>query len=463
MSTSASALRLYNTLSRRVEPFVPLDASSPTMYVCGPTVYNYVHIGNARGPVVFGVLAALLRRRFGALRYARNITDVDDKINAAAKELGTPISAITDKYAAAYREDMAALGVDGDFAPDIEPAATAHIPQIVAMIERLIAEGHAYAAEGHVLFAVASFDGYGKLSRRDTEDMLAGARIEVAPYKRDPGDFVLWKPSTDDLPGWDSPWGRGRPGWHIECSAMAEAHLGPTIDIHAGGVDLQFPHHENEVAQSECAHGGAPFARWWLHNGMLNFGGAKMAKSVGNIQRVHDLVRAHPPEALRYALLSAHYRQPLDWSDGLIEQSVRTLDRLYGTLRDLAGVDADAVIPAGIEAALDDDLNTPAALAELARIAGDARKAATPADRAALKAQLLGAGRVLGLLQQAPAAWFARGAPNDDDARIQALIDERVAAKQARDFARADAIRDQLAAEGILLEDTPQGARWKRA
>jgi len=455
----AMTLSLYNTLTRRVEPFAPLDPACPTMYVCGPTVYNYVHIGNARGPVVFGVLAALLRRRFGGLRYARNITDVDDKINAAAKALGTPISAITDKYAAAYREDMAALGVDGDFAPDIEPAATAHMPQMIAMIERLIADGHAYAAEGHVLFAVASFDGYGKLSRRDPEEMLAGARVEVAPYKRDPGDFVLWKPSTDDLPGWDSPWGRGRPGWHIECSAMAATHLGTTIDLHAGGVDLQFPHHENEVAQSECAHGGQVFARWWLHNGMLNFGGAKMAKSVGNIQRVHDLVRAHPPEALRYALLSAQYRQPLEWSDALIEQSVRTLDRLYGTLRDLADVEADAVIPAGIEAALDDDLNTPAALAE----AGEARKAASTADRMQLKAELLGAGRVLGLLQQDPAAWFARGASNDDDARIQALVDERVSAKQARDFARADAIRQQLADEGVLLEDTPQGVRWKRA
>ena len=456
------SLHLYNTMTRRAEPFVPLDPASPTMYVCGPTVYNYVHIGNARGPVVFGVLAALLRRRFGGLRYARNITDVDDKINAAAKELGTPIATITDRFSAAYREDMAALGVSGDFAPDIEPAATAHMPQMIAMIERLIGDGHAYAAEGHVLFAVASFDGYGKLSRRDPDDMLAGARVEVAPYKRDAGDFVLWKPSTEDLPGWDSPWGRGRPGWHIECSAMAEAHLGDTIDIHAGGVDLQFPHHENEVAQSECAHGGAPFARWWLHNGMLNFGGAKMSKSVGNIERIHDLVRAHPPEALRYALLSAQYRQPLEWSDSLIEQSVRTLDRLYGTLRDLGDVDADAVIPASIEAALDDDLNTTAALAEIARIAGEARKASDAATRKDLKGQLLGAGLVLGLLQQTPAEWFARGASNDDDARIQALIDERIAAKVARDFARADAIRQQLADEGVLLEDTAAGVRWVR-
>jgi len=452
-------LRLHNSLTRRVEAFEPLDPGCPTMYVCGPTVYNYVHIGNARGPVVFGVLAALLRRRHGALRYARNITDVDDKINTAAREAGVPISTITDRFAAAYREDMAALGVAP---PDIEPEATRHIPQIVAMIERLIAEGHAYAAEGHVLFSVGTFDGYGKLSRRDPEDMLAGARVEVAPYKRDPGDFVLWKPSSDDLPGWDSPWGRGRPGWHIECSAMAAAHLGQTIDIHAGGVDLQFPHHENEIAQSECAHGGRTFARTWLHNGMLTLSGAKMSKSLGNIEKVHDLVRAHPPEALRYALLSAHYRQPLDWSDGLIEQSVRTLDRLYGTLRDLGDVDAEAVIPQAIEDALDDDLNTPAALAELARIAGGARKAASAADRRRLKSELLGAGLALGLLQQSPQAWFARGASGDDDKRIQALIDARTAAKQARDFARADAIRDQLAGEGILLEDTPQGVRWKR-
>ena len=457
------SLRLYNSLTRQVEPFQPLDPAAPTMYVCGPTVYNYVHIGNARGPVVFGVLAALLRRRYGALKYARNITDVDDKINAAALEQGVPISAITDRFAAAYREDMAALGVAGEFAPDIEPTATGHIAQMVEMIQGLVDSGHAYAAEGHVLFAVASFPGYGKLSRRDTEEMLAGARVEVAPYKRDPGDFVLWKPSTPELPGWDSPWGRGRPGWHIECSAMAGTHLGRTIDIHAGGIDLQFPHHENEIAQSECAHGGAVFARYWLHNGMLNLGGAKMSKSLGNIEKVHDLVRGHPPEALRYALLSAHYRQPLDWTDALIEQSVRTLDRLYGTLRDLAAIEAAPAIPQAVEDALDDDLNTPLALAEIARIAGEARKATDPSGQARLKAELLGAGLALGLLQQAPEAWFNRGASGDDDARIQALVDERAAAKKARDFARADAIRDQLAGEGILLEDTPQGVRWKRA
>ena len=466
-------LRLHNNLTRRVETFAPLDpVAGPTLYVCGPTVYNYAHIGNARGPVVFDVLAALLRRRYGALRYARNITDVDDKINAAAQAQGVPIATITDRFAAIYRQDMAALGVTP---PDLEPEATAHIPQIVAMIERLIGNGHAYAAEGHVLFAVASFAGYGKLSRRDPEEMLAGARVEVAPYKRDPGDFVLWKPSSDDLPGWDSPWGRGRPGWHIECSAMAAAHLGPTIDIHAGGVDLQFPHHENEIAQSECAHGGATFARFWLHNGMLNFGGAKMSKSLGNIETVHALIARHPPEALRYALLSAHYRQPLDWSDALIEQSVRTLDRLYGTLRDLDGIQAAAAIPAAIEEALDDDLNTPQALAEVSRIAAAARQLLAPAGAAdatrdaqleaqlrQAKSDLLGAGLALGLLQQTPTAWFNRGAGDGDDARIQALIDERSAAKKSRDFARADTIRQQLADEGVVLEDTPQGVRWKR-
>lgn len=454
------SLHLFNSLTRRVESFAPLNPDRPTMYLCGPTVYNFVHIGNARGPVVFGVLADVLRRRYGGLDYARNITDIDDKINNAARERGVPIGEITARFTAAYLDDMAALGVKPQ---NIQPEATAHVPHIIEMIQRLIDAGHAYEAEGHVLFAVGTFAGYGKLSRRDPEELLAGARIDVAPYKRDAGDFVLWKPSTDDLPGWESPWGRGRPGWHIECSAMAAAHLGETIDIHAGGVDLQFPHHENEIAQSECAHGGKIFARYWLHNGMLNFGGAKMAKSVGNIQRVHDLVQQYPPEALRFSLLSAHYRQPLEWSDGLIEQSVRTLDRLYGTLRDLADVDAEPAIPATIEAALDDDLNTPQVMAEIARIAGDARKAVSADEKARLKSELLGAGLALGLLQQDPAAWFARGTEEGDDARIQALIDERLAAKKARDFARADAIRNQLAGEGILLEDTPQGVRWKRA
>lgn len=436
------------------------------MYVCGPTVYNYVHIGNGRGPVVFDVLAKALRRRYGEVVYARNITDVDDKINAAAIEQQVPISAITDEFTKAYRDDMHALGV---VPPDLEPAVTDNMDAIIAMIEQLIANGNAYEAEGHVLFAVDSFADYGKLSGRNQDEMLAGARVEVAPYKRNAGDFVLWKPSSSELPGWSSPWGRGRPGWHIECSAMAAQHLGETIDIHAGGIDLQFPHHENEIAQSVCAHGGKTFARWWLHNGMLNFGGAKMSKSVGNIERIHDLVQQYPSEALRFALLSAQYRQPLEWSDNLITQAIKTLDRLYGTLRDVANIDAEAIIPSEVEDALDDDLNTPAVMALIAGYASEIRQllaAASPdaTQLATLKSKLLGAGLAMGLLQQPPAEWFARGvSDSDDDARIQALVDERVAAKAAKDFARADALRDQLQAEGITLEDTPQGVRWRRS
>ena len=466
------AIRLFNSLSRQLEAFEPAQPDRVTMYVCGPTVYNYAHIGNARGPVVFGVLADLLRRHYPTVIYARNITDVDDKINQSAIEQQVPITAITEKFTAIYREDMGALGVK---LPDIEPHATHHIADIIAMIERLIAKGHAYAADGHVLFQVSTYAAYGTLSRRSTDEMLAGARVEVAPYKREGGDFVLWKPSTPELPGWDSPWGRGRPGWHIECSAMCHAHFGDTIDIHAGGVDLQFPHHENEIAQSQCAS-GTTFARWWLHNGMLTFDGSKMSKSVGNIRTVHELLQDYPAEALRYALLSAHYRQPLDWSPTLIEQSINTLDRLYGTLRDLDGVVAAPVLPEAVEAALADDLNTPAALAELSRLAaearaaqrefvqvtGDAAVAVAIAKARDAKAQLLGAGAALGLLQQSADAWFGKGAANDDDARIDALVVERSSAKKARDFARADAIRDELAAAGIVLEDTPQGVRWSR-
>jgi len=469
------ALRLYNSLTRRVEPFVPADPKRVTMYLCGPTVYSYVHIGNARGPVVFDVLARLLRRQYPGLVYARNITDVDDKINAAAQEAGVPIAAVAETYAAIYRQDMAKLGVAP---PDVEPLATQHIAAIIAMCESLIASGHAYAADGHVLFDVAKFGDYGKLSGRSTDELIAGARIEVAPYKKNPADFVLWKPSTPELPGWDSPWGRGRPGWHIECSAMAAAHLGDVIDIHAGGVDLVFPHHENEIAQSRCAHGTKTFARFWLHNGMLTFGGAKMSKSIGNVKQLHALLEKYPSEALRYALLSAHYRQPLDWSEALIEQSIATLDRLYGTLRDLAGLEASfnpdpASGAADFVPALEDDFNTPQALAVLNRVAAFARhildKSSRPlgtAERAELanaKADLLGCGELLGLLQQDPEAWFKRGAEQVDAAHVENLIEARRAARDSRDFARADAIRDELAAMGIAIEDGPQGTRWKVA
>jgi len=452
-------ISLYNGLTRRLEPFVPLDPQRVTMYVCGPTVYNYVHIGNGRPPVVFDVLARLLRRHYPQVVYARNITDVDDKINAAAQQQGVPISTITDRFAQAFRDDMAGLGVAP---PDVEPHATAHIGQIITMIEALIAGGHAYAAEGHVLFEVGTYPAYGALSGRDTDELIAGARVEVAPYKKNPGDFVLWKPSPPELPGWDSPWGRGRPGWHIECSAMSAAHLGDTIDIHAGGVDLQFPHHENEIAQSTCAHGGKVFARYWLHNGMLTFGGRKMSKSLGNVLLVHELLKQHPAEALRLMLLRGHYRQPLDWSDDAIAQAVNTLDSWYRVLRDLADVDVGAgplPVPARVEAALCDDLNTPQALAELSQLADAARHAGS----AEAKAALLGGGALLGLLQQAPQAWFQRGENTIDAAHVEALLQQRRDARAARDFARADAIRDELGAMGVLIEDSAQGTRWSVA
>jgi cysteinyl-tRNA synthetase len=453
-------ISLYNSLSRRTEPFAPLDPERVTMYLCGPTVYNYVHIGNARGPVVFDVLARLLRRHFPNVMYARNITDVDDKINAAALQQNVPIGTITDRFTQAYREDMAALGVAP---PDMEPHATTHIGSIIAMIEKLIARHHAYAAEGHVLFDVGSFPAYGELSGRDTDELIAGSRVAVAAYKRSPGDFVLWKPSTPDLPGWESPWGVGRPGWHIECSAMSAAHLGETIDIHAGGIDLLFPHHENEIAQSTCAHGGKTFARWWMHNGMLTFDGRKMSKSLGNVLLVHELLKQEPAEVLRLRLLSGHYRQPLDWSDGALKQAVNTLDGWYRVLRDLACVDVSAAelpVPERVEAALCDDLNTPQALAELSVLADAARQSGS----AEAKAALLGGGALLGLLQQDAESWFKRGSEQGiDDATVDALIEERRAARLARDFKRADQIRDELAAMNITIEDGAQGTRWSVA
>ncbi|MEO7073518.1 MAG: cysteine--tRNA ligase [Rhodanobacter sp.] len=453
------SISLYNSLTRRIEPFVPLNPAQVTMYLCGPTVYNYVHIGNARGPVVFDVLVRLLRRHYPVVRYARNITDVDDKINAAALAQGVPIGTISERFAQAYRDDMAGLGVA---APDLEPRATTHIAQIIAMIQVLLARGHAYAVDGHVLFDVGSYPAYGALSGRDTNELLAGSRIEVAAYKRSPGDFVLWKPSTPDLPGWDSPWGRGRPGWHIECSAMSAAHLGTTIDIHAGGVDLLFPHHENEIAQSTCAHGGAVFARWWLHNGMLTFDGRKMSKSLGNVLLVHELLREHPAEALRLRLLSGHYRQPLDWSAAAIQQATATLDGWYRVLREIETIplsEAPQPIPARLEAALCDDLNTPQALAELAVLADHARREPSPASKAAL----LSGASALGLLQQPVQAWFRRGESAVDAARIEDMLQQRRAAREQRDFARADAIRDELTAMGIAIEDSAGGTRWSVA
>ncbi|MGD8326638.1 MAG: cysteine--tRNA ligase [Sphingomonadales bacterium] len=459
------SLSLYNTLSRKKDAFAPADPKRVTLYVCGPTVYNYAHIGNARPPVVFDVLVRLLRARYGAehVVYARNITDVDDKINASAHERGVDISVITKEYEAAYLEDMQALGVAD---PDIAPHATAHIPQMIAMMESLIEKGFAYAAEGHVLFNVEKFDAYGALSRRDMDEMIAGARVEVAPYKKNAADFVLWKPSDETQPGWDSPWGRGRPGWHLECSAMIEEHLGKTIDIHGGGHDLIFPHHENELAQSCCAHDGAPLARYWMHNGFLNMGTEKMSKSLGNVRLVREILEDAPGEAIRMALLSGHYRQPLEWTPELLTRSKAALDRYYQILRDVKDITpVETSVPDAFQTALEDDLNTPKALAELSALAKALAKAETADEKAKAKGALLAAGALIGLLQGDPETWFstARGDSELSADDIEALLEERRQARKDRDFARADAIRDELGEKGVAIEDKGDGTtlwRW---
>ena len=456
-------IRLYNTLSREKQEFEPLDPSRVTMYVCGPTVYNYAHIGNARPAVIFDLLQRLLKQYYAEVVYARNITDVDDKINQAAAELGVPIAEISSKYADAYHADMAAVGVK---LPDIEPRATDHIEQMLNMIQRLVDTGHAYEAEGHVLFDVESFDKYGALSGRDLREMLAGSRVEVAPFKRNPGDFVLWKPSVEPLPGWDSPWGWGRPGWHLECSVMAETHLGDTIDIHGGGQDLVFPHHENERAQSMCSHDGQAFARYWMHNGFVTVEKRKMSKSLGNTLVVHELLKNHSGEALRYLLLSAHYRQPLDWSEQELERARRTLDRLYGVLRTAADkfgpFQANERPGEGFLAALSDDLNTPEALAEFNRIARELARAKTQETAQAAAGELLAAADLIGLLQSTPDAWFGADAQDPESAAIEALIEKRNQARANRDFAAADALRDKLTAMGVVLEDAGGVTRWRR-
>ena len=456
-------IKLHDTRQGRKVTFTPLEDGRVTMYLCGPTVYNYAHIGNARPAVVFDLLARLLRRRY-TLKFARNFTDVDDKINAASQESGKPIGEITEKFKRAYNEDMGALGV---LPPDVEPCATDHIDDMIAMIETLLEKGHAYEADGHVLFDVESNPDYGSLSKRNLREMIAGARVEVAPYKKAAHDFVLWKPSTPDLPGWESPWGRGRPGWHIECSAMAEKHLGTTIDIHAGGTDLVFPHHENEMAQSTCAHDGAVFARYWLHNGFLSMDHEKMSKSLGNVLLVHDLIKTIPGEVMRMALLSAHYRQPLDWSAETIEQARKMLDRLYGAVR---GIDVDedrrrsAEPPAALVAALEDDLNTPKAMAEFFALARELNKANDDDERLRLAATMYAAGDLMGLLQSDAEAWFAGhvdGELSADD--IESIIEKRQMAKQQKDYAAADRYRDELQAAGVRIEDGPDGTTWRRA
>ena len=451
-------LKIHDTLSREKVAFEPRDEKNVRMYVCGPTVYDFAHIGNARPVVVFDVLYRLLKSLYPKVTYVRNITDVDDKINAKAKETGQSIGDITEATTKIFHQDMAALGA---LDPDFEPRATEHIDGMIALVEKLIASGHAYEAESHVMFDVPSMASYGGLSKLNRKELVAGARVEVAPYKKDPADFVLWKPSTDDLPGWDSPWGRGRPGWHLECSVMSEKFLGPEFDIHGGGQDLIFPHHENEIAQSTCT-GDAEFAKYWMHNGYLMAEGEKMSKSLGNFYTVHELLDEFPGEAIRLALLKTHYRQPLDFTKEGLAEAKRELDGFYGALR---GLDAstDAMENPTLIDALSDDLNTPLALSHLHQLAGEINKAAD-GDKQQAANKLRSAGELLGLLQQDPDDWFKGEAQEGglDDAAIDGLIAARTQAKADKDFAEADRIRDELAAAGVMLEDGAGGTTWKR-
>jgi cysteinyl-tRNA synthetase len=445
-------LRFYNSLTRSKDIFTPLDAGHVRLYACGPTVYDVAHIGNFRMAVVFDVLNRLLRHVYPRVTYVSNITDVDDKIMIAASERGEDIVTLTQKYTKIYNDDLRSLKCE---LPDIQPRATDHIPQMIKLCEDLIARGHAYVAEGHVLFHVPSFPAYGGLSGRSRDDQIAGARVDVAPYKKDAADFVLWKPSTGEQVGWDSPFGRGRPGWHIECSAMAEAHLGLPFDIHGGGADLKFPHHENEIAQSCCAHGHthdlSHFAKVWIHNGFLTVEGEKMSKSLGNFTTAQDLLaKGVKGEVIRYALLAGHYRQPLDWTQNGVHQAKAQLDKFYKLLHAQEVLEAD--IPHTVLEALADDLNTPKVIAELNALynAGDA---------AGLKA----AGALIGILQDNPRAWLGLDNQADGDADwITDLINARAAAKKAKDFAMADSIRAELLNQGIVIEDTKDGTLWRR-
>ena len=453
---------IYNTLSRKKEKFTPQDASLVTMYVCGPTVYSHPHIGNARPAVVFDTFYRLLKHEFSNVIYTRNITDVDDKINAAAAEENVSIEIISSKFTKIYHQDMHELGV---LQPTFEPRVTEHMPQIINMIQRLIDNGNAYEAEDHVLFNVPSYAGYGELSGRDMKEMIAGARVDVAPYKKDPADFVLWKPSDENQPAWDSPWGGGRPGWHIECSTMIEEHMGETIDLHGGGQDLVFPHHENERAQSTCAHNGKLFSKYWMHNGFVNVDHEKMSKSIGNVLLVHDLLKQASGEVIRFTLLSTHYRSPLDWTDEALNQSRRNLDRLYGALQELQDISVESDqsdIPTPFLDSLKDDLNTPAAISELHKLAKQANIETSTENKIKIKKQLLTAGNMLGILQKEPTTWF-QGQGDVDIEEIKALLEKRAKAKIDKNYALADDIRDKLTEMGIEIQDKSDGsADWRK-
>jgi cysteinyl-tRNA synthetase len=450
-------LHLYNTKTKQKEEFKPIDPSRVTMYICGPTVYNYIHIGNARPIVVFDVLYRLLKTLYPHVTYVRNITDIEDKIIKAAQEQGITTQALTKHFTIKFFQDCEELNA---LVPDHNPKATDYISHMIGMIEQLIANRHAYEAEGHVLFSVPSYKDYGQLSGRNRDEMIAGARVEVAPYKRDPADFVLWKPSSKDQPGWNSPWGFGRPGWHIECSAMAVNLLGENFDIHGGGLDLIFPHHENEIAQSCCAFHNVKFANTWMHNGFLTLNNEKMSKSVGNIATVHELLDKYPGEVLRLALLSAQYRQPLEFSEEILEETKKTLDRWYRAL-DVAK-DQKATKPTQeFMDALHDDLNTPRAIAELHRLVGEINKLD---ERGAgpLIGQLRASANLIGLFSHDAIHWF-QGKSNMDLVEIEGLIAARLKAREHKDFAQADEIRNQLLHMGVVLDDSPTGTTWRRS
>jgi len=451
-------LRFTNTLSRQKEEFVPIDPGQVRLYVCGPTVYDYAHIGNARPVVIFDVIYRVLKFLYPSVIYVRNITDVDDKIIAAALRMGKKIEDITKRFTEHFHEDMGALNA---LTPDVEPRATDHIDEMLAMIQSLLESNHAYEADGHVLFNVAAMKDYGVLSRHSREELIAGARVEVAPYKKDPADFILWKPSDDNQPGWDSPWGWGRPGWHLECSAMSAKHLGQTFDIHGGGQDLIFPHHENEIAQSVSCNHGEPFVKYWIHNGYLTVDGEKMSKSLGNFHTVHDLLGRTPGEAIRLCLLSAHYRQPLDFSLRALDESKSAIDRLYTALRGAADTEPSEVsIPADLMAALEDDINTPQAIAALHALATKLNKDPTNSE---IKGSLIAGGAIMGLLQQDPEKWFKLGTKDIEGSEIELMIQQRNLARSEKDFVESDRIRDELAASGIELEDGPSGTTWKKS
>lgn len=460
-----SSIRLYDTLTREKRAFKPQDPSRVTLYVCGPTVYNRAHIGNFRPVIVFDTLFRLLRSAYGedGVVYARNVTDIEDKIINASQETGDTIDAITKKFAAIYDADAAAVNA---LPPSVVPWATDHVDEMLEIIEALERKGYAYATDAGVFFNVPQMQDYGRLAKRKLEDNQAGARVGVDLGKRDPADFALWKfakPGEPEDAIWDSKWGRGRPGWHIECSAMAAKHLGKTIDIHGGGVDLQFPHHENEIAQSECAH-GQTMANYWMHNGFLDMGGEKMSKSLGNVVLLNELLNDWDGEVIRFAMLSGHYRAPLDWTNDLLEQAKTTLNRIYGALRRVWDAEGGTARDRGVRDALRDDLNTPIALAELSRLAGVANGAVDRKDEAAMadvRADLLAAGKLLGVLIKSPAEW-EQGGDADGNARIDALVAARVKARTDKDWGEADRIRDELAAEGIEIMDGAGGATWRR-